>query len=231
MKMSSRHAIAHTPDVRQAGFTIIELMIATMVFSVVLLIITAGVINFTHSYYRGINASSTQNTAQQAADAIVQAIQFSNSGTTATDGTEGYFCAGTKLFIYRLGFINSSTSAGLYEKDNTSASCPAGQPLTNGRELLSPNMRLTNIKLVQVTATNPTGGPTWQVSLEVALGDADLLCNSSQNGSLHGCNSTDTTYAAGDQVKGGDVLCRIQSGSQFCSVANLSTTAQQRIVN
>jgi prepilin-type N-terminal cleavage/methylation domain-containing protein len=61
----------------QAGFTIVELMIATLVFAVVLILITVGVLTFTRSFFKGINQSRTQNAARTVIETISQGIQFS----------------------------------------------------------------------------------------------------------------------------------------------------------
>jgi len=50
----------------QSGFTLVELMIATMVFSVILLVITYGVVRFTNSYYKGLNSSTTNSAGTRA---------------------------------------------------------------------------------------------------------------------------------------------------------------------
>ena len=59
--MSARHDRTQSS---QSGFTIVELMIATLVFAMVLLVITVGVMSFTRAYYRGINQSNTQRVAR-----------------------------------------------------------------------------------------------------------------------------------------------------------------------
>jgi prepilin-type N-terminal cleavage/methylation domain-containing protein len=218
----------------QAGFTIIELMIATLVFSGVLLIITYGVIHFTSSYYKGINSSTTQVTAQKAVDTIGQAIQFSTGGTagTATVPTPDHFCAGSKMFAYTTGTAYSSSSPigpnnwGLFMMDNQSATCAAiPSPIPSGTELLSNNMRITDVTLASVASAVGTGG-LWQLTLKVAYGTTDLLCSPSVAGS---CNSTSPLSPA--QLRNPDVVCRSQIGQQFCSTVALSSVIQQRIVN
>jgi len=225
---------------RQAGFTIVELMIATLVFSMVLLVITVGVLHFTNSYYKGVNSSATQTAAQNAIDTISQTVQFSSNtpsaGTPATGaGTDGNFCVGSKLFLYTLGKEYGTAAPavgnwGLYMIDNPNTASCVGSGLTpaqlaNGVELLAANMRVTNLS---VANSNPTTN-LWQIALGIAYGDADLLCNTSQNGNTGGCSPGDQTSAATANVSGADIACKSQTGSQFCSVAALSTVAQQRI--
>lgn len=226
----------------QAGFTIVELMIATLVFSVILLVITVGVMAFTNSYYKGVNSSATQNAAQSAVDDISQAIQFGGSGTVGVSapaaGSDGVFCAGTRLFLFSsgvqyMGATPTDGNWGLYMINNpNTASCTrtglTAAQLAGGSELLSPRMRVADFSLGQLGAS-PT---TWQVTLRVAYGDADLLCSVARNGNAGGCSgSGSTNLAASANFADNQMQCRSQIGSQFCSVAVLTAVAQQRLMH
>lgn len=215
----------------QSGFTIVELMIATLVFSVILLVITYGVLHFTSDYYKGINSSATQNSARNAMDSITQAIQFGPPArTTPTVAGSGQFCAGNKILRYTLGIKYDGTPPGsgnwgLFMQTNNAAGCnPVGA--TENTELLSKNMRVTDVSNTQISPQ------LWHVSLKIAYGDADLLCKTSiTDGSKGDCSQGAASYTATDVIAGSDVQCKLQAGSQFCSVAVLQTTVQQRIVD
>ncbi len=218
----------------QAGFTIIELMIATAVFSMVLLVITVGVMHFTNDYYKGVNNSTTQTTAQNAIDIISQAIKFSASQpeTYLTSGSP-YFCIGNQEFVATLGVqynggTPSSRNWGLYMFPMTTNTCSSTMQL-GGKELLGKGMRLA---AVSVSQSDPKLDPTlWKVSLTIAYGDADLLCRTSLGGAATGgCAQNAPAYPSNETVMGSDVQCKSQVGSQFCSVASLSTIVQERIV-
>ncbi len=230
----------------EAGFTIVEMMIATAIFSVILILITVGVMHFTNSYYRGLNSSTTQTTAQNAIDTITQAIQFGSDGTTAETVTagEGVFCAGSKLFLYNTGvqYTGNPPAAGnwgLYMIDNpNTAGCTKPSPVpTTGTELLAKNMRLANFGMVQ-PGVSPASSDPWQVDLKVAYGDADLLCSQTITKTLPPstkgtCTPGGASYAPTDAIPATvlDLQCKPQTGSQFCSMATLTAVAQQRIVN
>ncbi|HSX31599.1 MAG TPA: prepilin-type N-terminal cleavage/methylation domain-containing protein [Candidatus Saccharimonadales bacterium] len=221
---------------RQAGFTIVELMIATLVFSIVLLIITVGVLHFSNSYYKGINSSATQTAAQSAIDTISQAVQFGATGSAGTDvAPSGVFCAGSQMFLYSLGVeytggTPNSSNWGLYMFPNPhTGNCDTSGIVSfaGGSELLSTNMRVTDITVVN---SDPTTN-LWNISLTVAYGDSDLLCNTSIAAGTQGsCDNGSSRYATTDTVTGDDVGCHTDAGTQFCSVASLSTVAQQRVV-
>lgn len=197
------------------GFTIIELMMATLVFSTVLLIVTVGIIQITRVYYKGLNEASTQDTARSVMDTISQAIQFSGatvSGTTASaPGASTSFCVGNQQFSYKLGYqlVDSSPGTNQTTKalwQSTTSGC-TGNPAAaaTGVEMLSSKMRLSSLTVTQVN-----GDPNiWKVSVRVAFGDDDLLNN-----------PTSTT-----------ATCKGNSGGQFCSVSELTTTVVKRVGN
>lgn len=204
------------------GFTVLELLIATLVFSVILLVITAGVMSFTRQYYKGIVASKTQSTARAIMGEITQSLQFGRTITVfpTTSGKDG-FCIDNKLFSYvtgqqvetspvsakhqgyhglvvdSSGGTCSSASAALLSVPN-SAALP--KPATQ-RELLSDHMRIG-----QLSVTSPTPG-LYEVKLRVIYGDDDLLSS--------------TAWAT--------ARCKGNTGSQFCSVSELTTTVQKRL--
>jgi prepilin-type N-terminal cleavage/methylation domain-containing protein len=222
----------------QSGFTIVELMIATIVSSVILLVITVGIVHFTNDYYHGINASNTQATAQDAIDTIAHSIEF-NAGTTSAvsdTATSGAFCAGTQLFMFTAGQqlkgAPSDTNWGLYQINNPSANC---NPLTlaqvnalgGGTELLGKNMRLAYLKISQQAGTN-----LWNVDIRVAYGDYDLLCDKNIASTNPGsCAPGAPAFAQNATIQGNKVICKQATGSHFCSVSHLTTSIGQRISN
>jgi len=209
----------------QAGFTIVELMVATMVSAVVVLVITFGIVHFTSDYYRGVNSSATQAATQNAIDAITQSIQFNATDTSSTNGTEGFFCAGSKEFIYTLGKQPNASVHGLYEFNRPAGNCAMPSPVpTTGTELLDSHMRLADISLQKIGTTT-----TWSLTIRVAYGDPDLLCSPHQGSSTGGCASGAANYAASAVVAANDLQCKTRVGSQFCSVSALSTAIEQRV--
>lgn len=227
----------------QAGFTIVELMIATMVFSVVIFIITAGVLTFTHSYYRGVTSSTTQNTARGIMDAISQAIQFSGKTVVETNLTtdptadpyNGFFCAGDYVYMFSLGKQLPDSPIrgdwGLYRATKPVAdTCAAlGGPTSDGTELLGPHMRVANISVAPASGS-PAGSRLYTVSIRLAYGDSDLLCSPAINGTLKGgCQKGAISYDPDDIWYASDMTCKSQTGSQFCAVSALSTTVFQRV--
>jgi type II secretory pathway pseudopilin PulG len=98
------------------GFTIVELMIATSVFAIILLLSLAGFLQIGQLFYKGVNITQTTNALNQAATSLKNDILFDNSSSAITilnaanvtlpDGTvipRKYFCAGSNRYAYILG--------------------------------------------------------------------------------------------------------------------------------
>jgi len=212
---------------QQAGFTIIELMIATLVFSVILLIITAGIISLTNQYYKGVTSSNTQSVARSVMDTITQDIQFS-SGTltpprTSSNNAVQYFCTGNNMYTYKLGFqlkdgvglAADQTNSALVTSPVVGGSCPSPATVTGfptsgtHRELLNPGMRVANLNITPGASSN-----SWTVEIRLASGDSDLLNNPQPVNPNNPATQTS---------------CRSGSGSQFCAVSELTTTVEERL--
>lgn len=203
---------------KQHGFTIIELMIATTVFSVIMLIAAVGVLEFTRAYFKGVTASDTQTVARTIMADIVQNIQFGQNIKTDNDptGDSRAFCIDNTLYSYLPDAeVTSGTpdstrhlySHGLIKQINTACSGSAAldiPTITNlssipgeAREMLSEHMRIA-----ELTVTS-SSDQLYTVNLKVVYGDDDLL----------------TPDHAG---------CKSQAGSQYCAVSELATTVQKR---
>lgn len=201
------------------GFTIVELLVATLVFAVVLLLVTAGILQIARVYYKGVTEANTQNTARSIMDTISQAIQFSGGDVTDTvdspsPNTNLAFCVGGQQFSYRPGWqvengydpAKNQAWHGLVQYAVSGCSGENPQDLinkaVNGRDLLGQHMRLSNLVVDNV------GPNQYKVLVRVVYGDNDLLDNPTATNAS--CKS-------------------IQAGTQFCSVSELSTIVVKRV--
>ncbi len=209
----------------QSGFTIVELMIATLIFSVILVVITVGVVTFTNDYYKGINSSTTQNAARSIIDTVAQAVQFNDTAVNPVPLPPGgtTYCIGGEQFDFLIGKeLGVDTTKSIWESPaaSTGGGCTSiPNPNANSKELLAPKMRLVTFSINSLT-TN-----LYTIDVRVAYGDNDLLCAPiSHPGS---CTST-TSALLDNQLTTSDVTCKPRVGSQFCAVSDLTTTAQIR---
>lgn len=221
------------------GFTIVELLIATVIFSMVLLLVTTGVLEITKVYYKGVTDSNTQTVATNIIDTVAQAIQFDGGAVQTTPasappGSSYVFCVGDQQFSYYPGYQLVSGTLGQDETnhsivENTAAGCTP-QNMTGsvqGRELMGQDMRLSNIS---VTCALPSGicndvpGAilAYKVQVRVVFGGDDLLFSPtlSQQG------ASNATQAAAP-----DAECSGSSSDedQFCSRSDLSTIVVKRV--
>jgi prepilin-type N-terminal cleavage/methylation domain-containing protein len=212
------------------GFTIVELMIATVVFAMVLLLCSLAIVQVGKMFYKGTTINRTQDTARRVADDVSQAIQFGVStlsapvgGTPRTVGTApnsytvNSWCLGEVRYSFvtdrSLGSNPVFQSRHVLWKDRTED--PACTPLNltqarpiddldlsqDGEEMVGSNMRIPVFDL-----TPPSNG-VWSILIRVAYGDeADLF------------EGTDFERCIGSNA-----------GGQFCAVSTISTNAVKRL--
>jgi prepilin-type N-terminal cleavage/methylation domain-containing protein len=216
MKRTNRTSLA----TNKAGFTIMELLISTVVFGVVLLVVSTAILQFTRVYYKGITESNVQETARGIADVIAQGIQFSGGPVTdtvpsPTPGNSYAFCIGERQYSYQVGHQLEDGSNGSGTKkphamvNNYVAGCTSSTPAQSmsaasvtGREMLAPKMRLAKMQVTNI------GANLYQISVKVVYGDDDLL----------------------DNPTASSAKCRnIRSGTQFCAVSEITTTVTKRV--
>lgn len=221
----------------QRGFTVIEMLIATVAFTSVLMLITTGVIHFSNQYYKAVNANATQNLVRTISEEITQSLQFSGGKVAnqlpAPNATNlATQCVGTKKYIFRPavaydGEATERTNPGLYVvpwDSDVDGACdkPAGALPGGGKQLLQGNMRLTQFTIIEDVAAGPE---MYTVALRIAYGDNDLLCSPTVGNCDTGFNGNNVPIAN----NGSDINCRTTTGSQFCAVSNINATVVSRV--
>jgi prepilin-type N-terminal cleavage/methylation domain-containing protein len=232
------------------GFTIIELMIATAVLSVMLLLVTVVMLNIGVLYYKGISQSRVQDDTRSIMDEISQQLQLSDQTLPApTAGPHGEvaYCIGDARYTVITGVEIGKLAPGtpttyphvLWRDTNpTPGSCPLYIHKNNPS---GPQVDLTDVNLATDDAANhgtellsgnsrlinfaiSTTSP-FTVSVGVAYGSDDLLCSPSVP------NSCDVSGAMPNwsQYQNSNVLCKGLKGNQFCSTAHLQSTVVQRL--
>lgn len=206
---------------QERGFTILELMIATTVLAVILVLVSAMMIGIGNLYYKGVNQARVQDTTRTVVDDLAQHLQLSDSGpraeTTAVTvgGVGGYtlkaYCVDNTRYSYVINKqIGTDVSKGqiphvLWRDDVPASGCDPADlsqpvPSAGGTEMIVANSRLTAFS---ISIASP-----YTISIGVALGDTDLL-------NFNGINTT----------------CQGSLGQQYCATANLTTVVVQRITN
>ena len=216
----------------QKGFTIIELLIATVVFSVVLLMLAGAIIQIGRVYTKGLTSAHTQEATRNLVNGIATAIQLSAGSvqpdTPAAGGSQSEaVCIGSLRYSYMLGQQVTGTQHAVMV-DNTPSGCTEAQAVDNpavsltGNEVLGAYMRLAYLDV------SSSDNNTYRVDARVIYGDGDLLCDDSADFS---CSDGTTTMTAADIASSGQkVRCKdIHSGTQFCAASEIKTTVERRI--
>ncbi len=205
----------------QSGFTIVELLIATTVFSVVLLVISSGIIQIGRKYYKNITSSRTQEVTRSVTDEISRSAQFSDNFTEPTRaGDKQIMCIGNTRYVFmtdtQIKEPNNRHALWAEPMNGTCVNIGAtydfnsDKPSPDGRELLGENMRLLDLNVQQ-------NNGKFTVKVAVAYGDSDLLTTYNDNG----------TKISGSPDA--DALCKSGiAGSSFCSVSVLEVTVDKR---
>lgn len=183
------------------GFTVIELMIATTIFSVVLLVCTFGLIQIGRTYYKGTALVRTQNVTRAAFEDISQAIQYGESipnRNAPLTSPNNSVCIGNRLYTYYMNTVPVNDTTGLIVQQVDSSCAPI--PGTRPRQLLGKNMRLTQFLINKVAGSDYV----YAVIIKVNYGDPALS-------------------------PGPDNNCLSGNGSQFCATSELNTTVRRRL--
>lgn len=77
----------HKMQTTQAGFTLVELLVAMAIFSFMLLIVVSGFINIVHIHNQAVAANIAEDNARTAMDELVRGVRTSNGVLPSTPGT------------------------------------------------------------------------------------------------------------------------------------------------
>jgi len=220
----------HQPK-KQSGFTILELMIATVIVSIILLLVTSVMISLQNLYYKGVNQESVQNDVRNITDQVSQEIQDTN----ATEGTavqtaslpysvtvngvtshEMATCIGSVQYLYVIGpEVGTATKQAMWRDSTPGSGCGktapniiTTDPSDGGTEYVASGARLTDF---QINPPTP-GDSNYAIYVSVAIGNDNVI-------NLNN-NATNNDYGA---------ACIDASGNQFCATASLQTEVGQRL--
>ena len=227
MKLINRHCVYRNTK-RQQGFTLIELMVATTVFSFVLLIASATAIQIGKLYYKGLIQAATQETARNVSDDLTRSFQFANGALIlgTNNASQRQYCIGDTRYT---GWINQQVAGGAEglraEQFSGTFDCAAGIPLpTSKRELLAENMRLLDFNVSPVG----TSGKTFQINVRMTYGDNDLLTIYQPDGTTEVDVNGDGSPLSPAEIR--EATCRTNiAGSGFCAVSQLDNIVRKRL--
>jgi prepilin-type N-terminal cleavage/methylation domain-containing protein len=215
----------------QTGFTIIELMIATIIFAVVLMVIIASFMQVGRMFYKGVSLANTNEAARTLVDDISNDLKLNKQPVgISTAGTKKYFCAGHHRYTFVLaGGSGSKVSsddidldylrnpfnmrAGIVQDDTNGGCSPPASSDSPGRQILGPDMQLNDLDFTP--GFNGVFIHTHIVFYGVDDTVFDTNISSFKNSSTQPSNSSH----APDAFCSGDLL-----STQFCAAADIKTT-------
>ncbi len=244
----------HKLSSAQRGFTIIELMIATSVFSVILVIVSIVMIGIGNLFQKGINQARVQDNVRSISDQLAQDLKLNQNFVTADyDATNSPIKLNgnnkVPVTVYCVGGVRYTAMTGHKLGAN-------GSKDTDGTTLLSPHVLWRDTYNgsclpADLSATNPntvtpiigvTGQGANGVELIADNSRLTAFCIGNYNPGPPTCSPAATSsYALTVGVAYGDIdllsnpnasnaRCRGDvGGDQFCSTASLQTTVVQRL--
>jgi prepilin-type N-terminal cleavage/methylation domain-containing protein len=220
-----------TKDKNQRGFTLVELMIALSVLSIILLMASLIMIQIGKWYSKGVNASNLQNVSRNITADVTSALQFSGVALNSGSGTQSMngvsmpvrsYCLGKVRYTFienrKLGSDRQTnvTTNHVFWRDEMrdTSSCPpriitaSGIPTNDAQtDPLKRGYEMVANNM-RVTSFNiqSIGNGVYQLDLNMAFGDDDVVNTSA-----------------------GRATCRSGPGSEFCSASNLRTIINRRL--
>lgn len=228
--------------IEENGFTIIELMIATSILAVLLLISSVIMIGIGNLFEKGINVTNLQNDSRNIISDLSSDIEFSGTQMSANSYSYSYSggptkvtvyaeCFGNDRYSYVLGFPPSGWPHTIW-KDvmQTQGSCdplniglatPSCSGYTQGgciEPLAGTGSELAgnNMHIISLSII-PYNNQLYGVNLDMVLGQQDLF----ETSKLTGKPITDPYN--------NNYICSNNVGQQFCASSSLSALAVERL--
>lgn len=188
------------------GFTIIELLIATVTFSVVLLVITGAIIQFTRLYYKGTVTTQTQEAVRAITEEIAKSIQFNPANSLksypiSAGNPFDRYCIGNHGYVYQknVSVSEDGTQKHALVSDQLCRPYDINSALqSNQTEMLGDRMQLLELSVSQ----SPTNSKQYTIHVKIGYGD---------------------------EIQDDDTCPSVSIGGQFCAVSELSTTVIGRL--
>jgi prepilin-type N-terminal cleavage/methylation domain-containing protein len=222
---------------KQQGFTIIELLVATTIFSIVLMVILASFLQVGRMFYKGISINNTNESARSLVDSITNDIKLAQSSTTpitfTSAGTTAYYlCIGSHRYVYisdnhkiNSDDINAPDPQAPHGviRSVMASGCQAPSVKGNDAEqLLGPNMQLNNSSDLMGCDVG-TGFCTIHAHVVFYGIDSSVFVSSAHPDPDGSQVDADNAYKDQDARCSGNLL-----STQLCAVTDIITVAGLR---
>ena len=201
--------------INKQGFTLVELLLATAMFSFILLFVTFGIVQISRAYNKGIVVKRTQETARSVIQEMTRAISTATSGSSGTDAVINFsnntprrLCVGDLRFGWNEGFRGGagreSYSNGqdfALTRSDTGA-CNDVFDQNQSIELIDERLTVQDVAIQEVLS-----GSVYNLCVVITV-------DNSSDVSSGDCNT--------------EPKCNVLAGDTFCDVAKLRTTVTLR---
>lgn len=228
------------PVSNQRGFTIVELMIATSVLSVMLILVTIIMISIGNLYYKGINQARIQENVRNITTDVSNNLQLSNSipqnkdtlavGGGTISGVSAY-CIGTTRYTY---VIDAQIGHQIYAPSPPGPSGPNFQHILWRDTITSAsNCYIADLRVPDPSHLTDVGGVDATNGAELIAPNSRLTSFTILPLSSPYGLSISVAYGDDDLLNhnGFSSTCMAITGNRFCSTARLTTTVVQRLTN
>ena len=219
-----------------AGFTLIELMIATVIFAIVLTVMVTAFVQVGRIFYKGVSVSNTQNAARSVISNISSDLVSAKTYTCTNEGSGKdetckdssdvqYFCMGLHRYSFDLSnpkqkltgadviSPNSANPIGVVQSVIPNG-CPKPSiiPGANTKQLLGPDMQLNDfgVKCANSFCT---------INIHIVFYGSDPNVFTSKNYP----NDPSRSVNEPDATCSGNLL-----STQFCTATDMSTSINMR---
>lgn len=181
------------------GFTIVEVMIAVMVFSSVSLLTVMVVMGMARQYQKGAYSVQLNDASRTIHQDIHDSAAYGGALTIGVDNDgKDFLCAGRTMYYWQLS-ANNTIHYGLYKRDLGTDSCVVGSAV-GGQNILPTNGFVSAFSVT-------TFEDIQEINTRFNVGDASMYQN------------TATFAECLPTLRGGD----------FCSVVNYNSSVKPRI--
>lgn len=229
------------------GFTIIELLIATVAFTIMLLICTVALVQIGRLYYKGITTNNTQEIARTVIDDISRSIQFGgespyNNPTATNWGAPTNipvhsFCIGSTRYSYALDAQVSDDASinGMYQTTSHHIRHALWRDQTSTPLVCAP-LDLTSSNPDTTAGANHVAGTTGVELLAVNMRLSYFSLSNAIAPKLWNISAY-VVYGDEDLLNKSNypphIACQSTLsgfGGQFCAVSELTTVVRERLL-
>lgn len=198
-------------NLKQKGFTIVELMIAIAVFSVIMLLVTIGIIQIARNYQQAATRVKLEDASREIHYQIGQSIQFAGADVqsyapgqlTGVASAYTIVCVGTQRYLWKDANTTTAGQVGLYI-DTIAGPNACGTAAFNAASAQVPLPNNSRVVTFSVESSNAISA----ISTRFVVGDRDMF--------------------VGDDFANACVSA--VSGSGFCAVVELNSAAARKVI-